>query len=124
MDETPERPAMTPPPSSFELNRPTVIGLLYAASYLTAVTGIIGLVLAYVWRGEPHEPWEATHYRYLIRTFWIGLVAGVAGFITIIVGIGILILVALFVWSLVRVVLSLINAQKRMPMPDPDTLFF
>ena len=124
MDESPERPAMTPPPSSFELNRPTIIGLLYAASYLTAVTGIIGLVLAYVWRGESHEAWEASHYTYQIRTFWIGLVAGVVGFITIIVGIGFLILAALFIWSLVRVVLSLINAQKRMPMPEPRTLFF
>jgi uncharacterized membrane protein len=124
MSDESNRPAMTPPSGGFEFNRPTIIGLLYAGSYITGVSGLIGLVLAYVWRGEAHEPWEATHYTYLIRTFWIGLIAGVIGFITLIIGIGFLILLAVGVWTLVRIVLSLINAQKRAPMADPQTLFF
>jgi uncharacterized membrane protein len=124
MSDESNRPAMTPPSGGFEFNRPTIIGLLYAGSYITGVSGLIGLVLAYVWRGEAHEPWEATHYTYLVRTFWIGLIAGVIGFITLIIGIGFLILLAVGVWTLVRIVLSLINAQKRAPMADPQTLFF
>ncbi len=106
---------------SFDMNRPTIIGLLFAASYLTGITGIIGVVLCYVWRGEAHEPWEATHYTYHIRTFWIGLVAGIIGFILMIVLIGFLVLALVGVWFLVRTVLSLINAQKRAPMPNPET---
>ncbi len=124
MTDIDNRPPATPTPSSFDMNRPTIIGLLYAGSYFTVLTGIIGLVLCYVWRGEPHEPWEATHYSYNIRTFWIGLVVGVIGVITLIIGIGFLILPALFVWTLVRIVMSIVNAQKRAPMPDPNTLFF
>lgn len=104
------------------MNRPTIIGLLYAGSYITGITGIVGLVLAYVWRGEAHEPWEATHYTYLIRTFWIGLIVGVIGVILSIVLIGIPLLIAVGIWWLVRTVMSLINAQKRAPMPDPQTL--
>lgn len=121
MDDRSHRPPATDA-GSFDMNRPTIIGLLFAASYLTGITGIIGVVLCYVWRGEPHEPWEATHYTYHIRTFWIGLIAGIIGFILMIVLVGFLVLALVGVWFLVRTILSLINAQKRAPMPNPGTL--
>src|SRR3546814_8368095 len=49
-----------PPPAtstnaSFDLNRPTIVALLYLASFLTGITALIGLVLAYIWKNEPHE---------------------------------------------------------------------
>ena len=110
------------PSSGFEFNRPTVIALLYLASFVVGITGIVGVVLAYVWRGEAHEAWEETHYTYLIRTFWIALAAAVVGVLLMIVGVGFLILIALSVWTVARSVLSLINAQKRAPMPNPESL--
>jgi uncharacterized membrane protein len=109
------------PQGGFEFNRPTIIALLYIAGLITGVTGLVGVVLAYVWRGEAHEPWEATHYIYLIRTFWIALVASIVGVITAIIGIGILLMIAVTVWVVVRSIVSLLNAQKRSPMPDPAT---
>lgn len=120
MTEIDHRPAATPT-GNFEFNRPTIVGLLYAGSYLTGVSGLIGLVLAYVWKGEPHEPWEATHYTYLIRSFWIGLAAIVVGLLTMLIGIGFLLLGGVGIWFLVRLVLSLVNAQKRQPMANPET---
>ena len=112
-------------PGGFEFNRPTVVALIYLASLLTGgLASIAGVVLCYVWRGEAHQPWEATHYTYLARTFWISLIAGVAGVVTAIIGIGILILLAIGVWWVVRCIMSLINAQKREPMPQPETLLF
>lgn len=121
-DPTP-RPDATPVPSGFEFNRPTIVSLLYLASCITGVTVIIGVVLAYVWKGEPHQPWEETHYTYLIRTFWIGVVGSVLGVLTLLIGVGFLILFGIGIWALVRTVLSLVNAQKREPMKDPETLF-
>jgi uncharacterized membrane protein len=114
------------PTGGFDFNRPTIIGLLYLASWVTgSVAGIIGGVLAFVWRGEPHEPWEGTHYSYLINTFWIALIGTVAAVIltvTIIFAIfGIPLGIAVGVWTTVRSVMSLINAQKRTPMPNPDS---
>ena len=44
--------------AGFEFNRPTIVNLLYLASPLLGVTAIVGVVLAYVWRGEPHEEWQ------------------------------------------------------------------
>lgn len=110
------------PTGGFDFNRPTIIGLLFVGSYLTGISGLIGLVLAYVWKSEPHQPWEATHYTYLIRTFWLALAAIFIGIITLIIGIGFLILFAVGIWALVRVILSLVKAQQRAPMPDPMTL--
>lgn len=109
------------PTGGFDFNRPTIIGLLYLGSFITGVSGLVGLVLAYVWKGEPNQPWEVAHYTYLIRTFWLGLVASFIGVLTLIIGIGFLILVAVGIWALVRTVLSLVKAQQRAPMPDPLT---
>lgn len=124
MSDPDNRTGATPVAGGFEFNRPTIIGLLYAGSYITGLSGLIGLVLAYVWRSEPHEPWEATHYSYLIRTFWLSIAAVIIGVVTLIVGVGFVILGLIGLWALVRIVLSLVNAQKRAPMPNPETLLF
>lgn len=126
-DPAPEAPTPgSPTPQSgsggFDLNKPTIVSLLYLSSLLLGFTSIVGVVLAYVWRGEPGEGWEASHYQYLINTFWIGLVGGVISVILMIVLIGFLLIMAVAVLVVVRCVLSLINAQKKLPMPNPSTL--
>ena len=116
----------TPPPATsggFDMNRPTIVSLLYLSSFILGVTALIGVILAFVWKGEPHEDWEATHYQYLINTFWIGLVGTIVGVVTMIVLVGFLVLLATVALCVVRSVLSLINAQKRQAMPNPGTLF-
>jgi uncharacterized membrane protein len=112
----------TPASSGFDFNRPTIISQLYISSTVLGITGLVGIVLGYVWKGEPHADWEDSHYQYLINTFWIGLVGTVVGFLLLIVLIGFVILLAVFVLVIVRCVLSLINAQKQLPMPNPGTL--
>jgi uncharacterized membrane protein len=114
------RPEATPA-GGFDFNRPTIVSLLYLASCILGVTGIIGLVLAYVWKGDEHQPWEATHYTYLIRTFWLGLAGMVLGLLLMIVLIGFPIMLATGIWMLVRIIMSLVKAQQRAPMPDPQT---
>lgn len=108
---------------TFDFNQPTIISLLYLSSFFLGITAIVGVVLAYVWKNEPRADWEASHYQYLINTFWIGLIGGFVGAILLIVLIGLLILPLVFVLVVVRCVLSLINAQKKRPMPNPGTLF-
>jgi uncharacterized membrane protein len=85
------------------------------------VTIIVGVVLAYVWKGDPKADWEVSHYEYLIRTFWIGFLGSIVSVILMVVLIGFLLLPAVAVLVVVRSVLSLINAQKRLPMPNPQT---
>lgn len=116
-------PQATPASSSFELNHPTIISLLYLSSVILGITALVGLVLAYVWKGEAHAEWETSHYQYLIRTFWIGLVGTLVSLVTMLLLIGFLLIIAVGVLVVVRCVLSLINAQKRQPMPNPTSLF-
>ncbi len=119
-----EQPAQPGPPATntgFDLNHPTIVSLLYLSSFLLGVTALIGIVLAYVWKNEAHDDWQTSHYAYLIRTFWIGLIGTVAGLILMIVLIGFLILPIVAVLVIVRSVLSLVKAQKHEPMPNPDT---
>jgi uncharacterized membrane protein len=108
--------------ASFDFNQPTIISLLYLSSFVLGVTAIVGVVLAYVWKAEPKADWEASHYQYLINTFWIGFFGSVVSVLLMIVLIGFLLIVAVAALVVVRCVLSLINAQKREPMPNPGTL--
>ena len=123
-------PSAPPPPSSgpssqavssFDFNQPTIISVLYLSGFLLGVTWIVGVVLAYVWKGEAKAEWEASHYTYLIRTFWIGFIGTVVSIFLMIVLIGFLLWAAVAVLMVVRCVLSLINAQKQEPMPNPET---
>lgn len=108
-------------PVTFAMNHPTIISLLYLASFLTGVTCIVGVVLAYVWKGEAHEDWESSHYQYLINTFWIGFFGSIVSVMLMIVLVGFLTILAVMALVVVRCVLSLVNAQKSAPMPNPGT---
>jgi len=121
MDNLDPKPAGTSPTAGFEFNNPTVISLLYLASFVTGITGIVGVVLAYAWRSEPKAAWEVSHYEYLIRTFWIFFVGTIVGVILIFALIGLLILPAVTVLVVVRCVLSLLAAQKNEPMSNPQS---
>ena len=57
---------------------PTVVYVLYLLGLFHGLTLIIGVIMAYVLRGSA-GPANASHYTYLIRTFWVSLVAGLAG---------------------------------------------
>ncbi|MEP5741270.1 MAG: hypothetical protein ABJ295_03855 [Marinomonas sp.] len=119
---TPTPPSGSPSPAGgFDLNRPTIISLLYLGSFITGISRLVGIVLAHVWQGEEHEPWVASHYQYLIRTFWFGFLASIIGVVLSVILIGIPLLLAAAVWVGIRSVMSLIKAQKQEPMPDPQT---
>lgn len=122
-DTPPQTPPKTPAPSGgFDANRPTIISLLFLGSYLTGISGLVGVVLAHVWKGEDNEAWVESHLTYLIRTFWIGFAVSLVGIVLSVILIGIPIILAAMVWVGVRSIVSIIKAQKQEPMPDPETL--
>lgn len=109
----------------FQLNHPTIISLLYLASFLTGITAIIGVVLGYLWKDENKGSWAESHLQYLVRTFWIGLLYGLA------IGVSMILIVtiplvpvayaALAVWFVVRSLKALLSAQKQQPIADPTS---
>jgi uncharacterized membrane protein len=116
-------PPQSPPSSAsgFDFNGPTIVSLLYLANFVLGISALVGVVLAYIWKGEARPAWEVSHYQYQIRTFWIAVLGSIAGVVLLVVLIGIFVLIAVGVLVVVRTVLSLIAAQKREPMPNPES---
>lgn len=93
---------------------------LYIASYFTAfATGLVGLIIAYVKRGDlAGTPFES-HMTSAIRTFWITLIFGIIGGVLSFVLIGIPLLILLALWHLFRVVRGIIRALDGKPIDNP-----
>jgi uncharacterized membrane protein len=105
---------------------------LYLAAFITGFTAIIGLILAYTQQGTA-GPDMRTHYTFLIRTFWIGVVltvatcllAGVGALLSfILVGIPIVILAGVLgsvaaIWYGVRCIIGLVHASRGDAYPRP-----
>ncbi len=81
-----------------------VVYLLYALSYIFGITYIIGIVIAYIKKGDTDTAWIEDHFRWQINTFWVTMVLGAIGIITALVGIGWLILIGLAIWNVYRIV--------------------
>jgi uncharacterized membrane protein len=108
----------------FDLNKATIVSLLYIAGFVVGITGLVGFILALVWKEEVAGTWEESHLQFHIMTFVIGFVVAIVGGILSFILIGIPILLALAVWILVRSVLALLKAQKHEPIADPKTWLF
>lgn len=87
-------------------NTVKIVYALYLASLVFGITALIGLIVAYVNQAQANEV-EAAHFRFQIRTFWIGLLYAVISGITSVVGVGMLLFLALLVWWIVRSVKGL-----------------
>lgn len=94
--------------------------ILYLASLLVGVTGIVGLIMAYVNRSDAAE-WVRTHYRFQIRTFWIGLLYGLIGVATAFIVIGFLWLGFVLVWWVVRCAKGIRAISRGLPCDRPAT---
>ncbi len=100
-----------------------LIYILYLLSLIFGVTSLVGLVMAYINKGDAPE-WVQSHYRFQIRTFWIGLLFGVIGAVTVAFGVGILILVFVCVWWIVRCVKGMKYISRGSALPDPASWMF
>jgi len=99
-----------------------VIYILYLTSLVIGVTGIVGIVLAYLNRGKAGGFVES-HYTFLIRTFWIGLLYALISVVLMMLVIGFLLIFAVAVWFIVRCILGLQALQRGEPVKNPQSWF-
>jgi uncharacterized membrane protein len=109
---------MEPGPGNAQL-----IYILYLVGFIVGITTIVGLVLAYINKGKTGGFVES-HYIWLIRTFWIGLLYTLIGFILTFVLIGLLVLVATFIWMIIRLVTGLQKLNRGEPIANPQSWMF
>ncbi len=100
-----------------------VVYLLMMVNIIIQFLGIIGVIIAYVHRGDAPE-WLKSHYQFQIRTFWIGLVMMLLGAFFWVMGIGMLILIFWVVWLVMRCVKGMKYLDQHQPHPNPTTWLF
>jgi uncharacterized membrane protein len=112
--------AANPPGNPAEGDTAKLIYILYLASLIVGITAIVGVIMAYVNRGEA-PAWVEAHYRFQIRTFWIGLLYGFISFITAFILIGFLFALFTLVWWIVRCAKGLQRQSRGEPYDNPAT---
>jgi uncharacterized membrane protein len=88
---------------------------------LVGVVGIVGVIVAYVKRSEAQGTWIASHFTWLIRTFWWSLFWDLLGVLALITLIGIPIAIAIFIatsiWGIYRLVRGFLLFKDSEPVP-------
>ena len=100
-----------------------LIYILYLAGLVVGVTALVGVIMAYINRGDAPD-WLRTHYDFLIRTFWIGLLWMVVGTILSMIVIGFLVFLFWIVWLIVRCVKGLKYLDNEEAHPNPEGWMF
>jgi uncharacterized membrane protein len=100
-----------------------IVYILYLVAYFTGITALIGVIIAHVQIGSA-DPFLASHYRFQIRTFWIGILYIVVGTILTFVVVGIAVLLWWFVWSLVRNIKGALALNENKPVANPQSWLF
>jgi uncharacterized membrane protein len=131
---TPASPPLPPTATQPPVTAALVVYALYALSGaialataglhtapLLSTVGVIGLVIAYVKRGEASGTWVASHLAYLIRTFWWAFGASVVGWLFAITIIGLVIAVPIWfitgIWILYRVIRGYLYFKDSVAIP-------
>lgn len=113
---------------------PIVMHAMYLLGYVTLITPVVGVIIAYV--GLSENDWRRSHYLHAIYTFWLALAGFTVSTILLVIGIplsfvlvgipfaivGGLLMTATGVWYGVRVIVALVYACKGLEYPRPRTL--
>ena len=101
-------------------------GGIVVAAPLIGLLGIIGVIVCYVKRDEAQGTWVASHFRWLIRTFWYSLLWSAIGgvifvllFIVLFLGpvLAMLIWGVASIWVLYRVIRGYLLFKDSRPVP-------
>ena len=111
-------PANIASPEAESLRNVALAGyVLQAAFFVSGISAIVAVVLAYIKRDDARGTWLESHFRWQIRTFWFALLWGALGGLLMIILIGWLVLCANMVWIIYRIAKGWLNLNERKPMP-------
>lgn len=89
--------------------------VLHLVGAVAGVTSIVGLILNYVRRNTSGGIYES-HHHWMIGSFWWAILWVILGFVTLWIGIGVVILCVVWVWYLYRHVRGLIAFLNGEPI--------
>jgi len=86
-------------------NLAVVVYILQGLSFfLGGITGLAGVIINYIKLDDVRGTWVEPHFRWQVRTFWIGLLWTVIGVVTSFIIIGWFILIGIALWVIYRIV--------------------
>lgn len=86
-------------------NLAVLVYILQALSFfLGGISGLVGVIINYVKMDDVGGTWIEPHFRWQVRTFWIGLAWSVIGLITLPIIVGWFILLGISIWVIYRIV--------------------
>jgi len=94
--------------------------ILYLLGYLTGITALIGVIIAYLQAGSSDSAIKS-HYTFQIKTFWIGLLYLFGGVLLLHLAVGALILLWWIVWSLERNTKGLLALNRNEAIANPES---
>lgn len=100
-----------------------IIYIFLIVGTLIGLSAVVAVVMAYLYMDNA-PAWMKTHYRYQIRTFWIGLLYTVIGIITFAIGIGKLLIMFTVVWAIVRCIKGMKQLDREQPVTNPESWLF
>jgi uncharacterized membrane protein len=100
-----------------------IVYILYMVGVMFGITGIVGVVMAYINKDDAPE-WLKTHYQFQIRTFWIGALFMILGWILSIILIGWFVLLFWVVWLIVRSIKGIKALDSEQAIENPKRWFF
>jgi uncharacterized membrane protein len=101
-----------------------IVYALYAASLVTAVPSVLGVILAVLKRTELRGSWLESHATWQIRTFLFMVIATIIGFAmtatVILIPFALLLAGLTWLWFAWRTVKGWLKLSDGKPMPDPE----
>jgi uncharacterized membrane protein len=93
-----------------------IYGLYLGAVISAGLAGVAGVIIAYIKRDEARGTIWESHFENQITAFWVWLMLFVAGWATVwLLGLGLLLIGAAFVYFLYRTIKGLIRAIDSQP---------
>jgi uncharacterized membrane protein len=113
----PSVPVVSTTPSDTDTRTLVIVvyALYLAALFSGGMTGIAGVILAYIKRDEARGTIWESHFENAIHAFWIWFVLFVIGIPTSLVFVGIFVIIGAFIYFLYRTIKGLIAAVDSKP---------
>jgi uncharacterized membrane protein len=99
---------------------PFIAYIIYLLSpVLVGLPTLIAVILGYVMKSPKDPEWLQSHYTFVIRTFWYGVILWVLGVVLTFVFVGYLLLLYLLIWTIIRAIKGMVAINRREPITNP-----
>lgn len=114
MSNTQDATTLTSQDDTAKTNALIAYGLMVAGLF-TGVLWIVGAIWAMVKKSDAQGTVFEDHYTNITKTFWWGLGLSILGFILAFVVVGYFVLLAVWIWSIYRVIKGLARITSNKP---------